>query len=107
MPHARMHTVWLLGMTSGTGLIALFLLWVPGSDARSRVNLAALLSALVFVSFYLSAATISLYGGALSDMADGVQPGPMGIDANFLTFTVSAIFLVVGWLMCARNRVLS
>ena len=32
LPHARMHTVWLLGVTSGVGVLAMYLLWVPGPN---------------------------------------------------------------------------
>ena len=103
-PHARMHTVWLLGVNSGVGLIALYLLWSPGANGRFRTNLAGLLSAVVFVAFYLSASTISLYGGSLSDMSGGVGQGPFGIDANIFTFTVAAVVLVVGWIVSGRSR---
>lgn len=42
MPHARMHTVWLLGVTLEVGLLALYLLWSPGTDEKFSANLAAL-----------------------------------------------------------------
>jgi hypothetical protein len=104
MPHARMHTVWLLGVTSGVGLLALYLLWSPGSDVKFRTNIAAFLSIIVFGSFYVSAFTISFYGGSLSDMSGGVQKGPLGIDANLFTFTLAAILLLIGWGLNVRNR---
>ena len=104
MPHARMHTVWLLGVTSGVGLIALYLLWSSGANGRFRTNLAGLLSAVVFGAFYLSASTISLYGGSLSDMSGGVEKGPFGIDANLFTFTAAAAVLAVGWILGVRSR---
>jgi hypothetical protein len=104
MPHARMHTVWLLGVTSGVGFVALYLLWCPGTDPKFRTNLAGVLSTVVFAAFYLSATTITLYGGALSDMAGGVQKGPFGIDANLFTFTLAAFVLLVGWVINVRSR---
>jgi hypothetical protein len=103
MPHARMHTVWLLGVTSGVGLVGLYLLWFSGADSRFRTNLAGLLSAVVFGAFYLSASTTSLYGGSLSDMGGGVGKGPFGIDANLFTFTVAAAVLVAGWITSVRG----
>jgi hypothetical protein len=104
MPHARMHTVWLLGVTSGVGLIALYLLWSSGENGRFRTNLAGLLSAVVFGAFYLSASTISLYGGSLSDMSGGVGKGPFGIDVNLFTFTAATAVLAVGWIFSVRSR---
>lgn len=104
MPHARMHTVWLLGVTSGVGLIALYLLWSSGASSRFRTNLSGLLSAVVFGAFYLSASTISLYGGSLSDMSGGVERGPFGIDANLFTFTGAAAVLAAGWMVSVRSR---
>jgi hypothetical protein len=104
MPHARMHTVWLLGVTSGVGLLALYLLWNPGPDAKFRTNLAAILSIIVFGAFYVSAFTTSLYGGSLSDMSGGVHAGPLGIDANLFTFTLAAILLLVGWGLSVSKR---
>lgn len=104
MPHARMHTVWLLGVTSGIGLLAFYLLWTPGSDQKFRINLSGTLSTIVFAAFYLSAFTISLYGGSLSDVAGGVQKGPFGIDANLFTFMAAALVLLVGWVLNVRTR---
>ena len=102
LPHARMHTVWLLGVSSGVGLVALALLWSPGPPLSSRIHLAGILGAIVFGAFFLSASTISLYGGALSDTSGGVEAGPFGIDANLFTFTAASTLLVVGWWMSAR-----
>jgi hypothetical protein len=104
MPHARMHTVWLLGVTSGVGFLALYLLWSPGADAKFRTNLAACLSIIVFGAFYVSAFTASLYGGSLSDMSGGVQKGPLSIDGNLFTFTLAAILLLIGWRLNVRQR---
>jgi len=101
-PHARMHTVWLLGVTSGIGLLALVLLWRADQTSHSRIHLAGLLSAIVFGAFFLSASTVSLYGGALTDLSGGVEAGPFGIDANLFTFAASSAVLALGWLMSLR-----
>lgn len=103
MPHARMHTVWLLGATSGVGLLALYLLWAGSWGARSGINLAALLSGIIYGAFFLSAATTGLYGGALSDASGGVGPGPLGIDANVFTFALASALLVAGWLLARKS----
>ena len=104
LPHARMHTVWLLGVTSGVGVLAMYLLWVPGPNGKFRLNMSALLSAIVYGAFFLSALTISQYGGALSDVVGGVEKGPFGFDANVFTFSVASLVLVLGWGLASRNQ---
>ena len=104
MPHARMHTVWLLGIISGVGVIALYLIWIRRAEEKFSTNLAGSLSSIVYGAFYLSAFTTSLYGGALSDMEGGIEKGPLGIDQNLFTFSVAFLTLIVGWTICGRSR---
>ena len=42
MPHARVHTVWLLGLTSSIGLVSLYLLWFRKIDSNFNENLAGI-----------------------------------------------------------------
>jgi hypothetical protein len=105
MPHARMHTVWLLGITSGVGVISLYLIWGRRTESNFNINLAVVLSAIVYGAFFLSASTISLYGGALSDEVGDIETGPLGFDANLFGFSVASLILVSGWVICARNRI--
>lgn len=104
MPHARMHTVWLLGITSGVGVVSLYLIWIRSAHNNFGTNLAGLLSGVVYGSFFLGASTTALYGGALSDEMGGVAKGPLGIDANVFTFGIASLLLVAGWAICARSR---
>ena len=104
MPHARMHTVWLLGTTSGVGLVSLYLIWIQDANVKFSTNLAGVLSSVVYLAFYLSAFTTSLYGGALSDLQGGIEKGPLGIDLNLFTFSLAFLTLIVGWVICSRNR---
>ncbi|GAB5452933.1 MAG: hypothetical protein Hals2KO_32610 [Halioglobus sp.] len=97
MPHARVHTVWLLGLTSSIGLVALYLLWKRKPDADTGLNLAAVLAACVYGAFFLSAITASLYGGALTDAEGGIANRIFGLDANVFTFSVASILLMAGW----------
>ena len=76
MPHARMHMVWMLGSTFGIGLVSLYLIWMRRIERQFSINLAVVLSGIVYGAFFLSASTISLYGGALSDLVDGSEKGP-------------------------------
>lgn len=104
MPHARMHTVWMLGSTFGIGLVSLYLIWMRRIERQFSINLAVVLSGIVYGAFFLSASTISLYGGALSDLVDGSKKGPFGLDTNLFTFGLASLMLATGWAMCARNR---
>ena len=104
MPHARMHTVWMLGSTFGISLVSLYLIWMRRIERQFSINLAVVLSGIVYGAFFLSASTISLYGGALSDLVDGSEKGPFGLDTNLFTFGLASLMLVTGWAMCARNR---
>jgi hypothetical protein len=72
-PHSRMHMVWLLGTNSAIAVLALYFLWLHKANSAFGVRLAGILGLCVFGGFWLSASTISLYGGALSDKG-GVPP---------------------------------
>ena len=102
LPHARLHTVWLLGVTSGVGLVALYLLWGPRRDDAFCRNVAGALGVCVYGGFMLSAATMSLYGGGLTDVHGGIEGTLLGIDANLATFSIALIVLIAGWVMAAR-----
>ena len=58
MPHARVHTVWLLGLTSSVGLLALYFLWVRKLDPSFGEDLAGVLGAIVYGSFFLGGSTV-------------------------------------------------
>ncbi|MBV1878770.1 MAG: hypothetical protein KUG79_14105 [Pseudomonadales bacterium] len=104
MPHARVHTVWLLGLTSSVGLLALYLLWFRKVDTYFNENLAGILGAAVYGSFFLSSLTAQLYGGALSDHGDGIEQTIIGLNLNVFTFGVATIFLGLGWRVCKWAR---
>ena len=106
--HARFHTVWLLCTTSSIGLLALYFLWFYQDESNFGINLAGVLSCIVLGSFMLSAATTSLYGGALSDAVSegGVAQNALGLglNTNLVIFVCDAIFLFLGWpLTRSRN----
>jgi hypothetical protein len=104
MPHARVHTVWLLGLTSSVGLLALYLLWCRKVDFYFGENLAGVLGAIVYGSFFLSGLTAGLYGGALSDHEGGIAHSIIDLDLNVLTFGVATLFLCTGWGICKWAR---
>jgi len=100
-PHSRLHMVWLLGTNSAIGVLALYFLWLHKANRAFGVRLAGILGLCVFGGFWISASTISLYGGALSDK--GGVPPIMGMDANILVFSLALLLLLVGWYF-ARAR---
>lgn len=103
VPHARLHTVWLIALMTGVGALALALLWRGGADDRLELHVSGGLSALVYGAFFTAALTASAYGGSLADQG-GVEPGPFGLDANLFAFSVWSAVLAIGWTLEARVR---
>jgi hypothetical protein len=100
-PHSRMHMVWLLGTNTSLAAVALFFLWLYKNDRAFGIRMGGVLGLCVYGGFMLSAATISLYGGSLSDK--GGVPPIMGMDANIFGFSLGLLVLLVGWVL-ARAR---
>ena len=100
-PHSRMHMVWLLGIDFAIAVLALYFLWFHKANRAFGVRLAGILGICIFGSFCLSASTISLYGGALSDK--GGVPPIMGMDTNVVVFSLAALILLIGWFL-AREK---
>lgn len=100
-PHSRLHMVWLLGTNSAIAVLALYFLWLHQANRAFGIRLAGILGLCVFGGFWLSASTVSLYGGALSDR--GGVPPILGMDANILVFSLALLLLLVGWFL-ARSR---
>ena len=99
--HARMHMVWLLGTNSTLAAAALYFLWRYKENSSFGISLAGVLGLCVYGGFMLSAATTSLYGGALSDK--GGVPPILGIDANIVGFSAGLLILLAGWFL-ARTK---
>ncbi len=102
-PHSRLHMVWLLGTNSAVAVLALYFLWLHKANSPFGVRLSGILGLCVFGGFWLSASTISLYGGALSDK--GGVPPILGMDANILIFFplkfLDKLFVLV-WILPSR-----
>lgn len=103
-PHARLHTVWLLGLTSSIGLVALYLLWSHTINSSSGENLAGIIGTSVYGSFFLSVMTAQLYGGSVTDHEGGITQSIIGLNLNVFTFGIASIALLVGWRLCKRSR---
>src|SRR5262249_5502164 len=100
-PHARFHVVWQVLSYSGFGLIALGLIWTPGSGAAARLYLAGGFAAAVLLAFFITFASMQLFGGAHYD-ANGYLPKPVSIlgrvvkfDANTTVFAIVTVILLV------------
>jgi hypothetical protein len=100
-PHSRMHMVWLLGTNTSIAVLALYFLWFHKASRAFGVRLAGILGLCVYGGFWLSALTVSLYGGALSDK--GGVPQIMGMDTNVVVFLSAVLILLAGWFL-ARAR---
>jgi hypothetical protein len=100
-PHSRMHMVWLLGTNSLISITSLYFLWLHKSDRLFGVRLAGILGICVYSGFWLSAASMSLYNGSLSDKL-GV-PTFMGIDGNVITFSLALLILLSGWYLARKK----
>src|SRR5215510_8810810 len=61
--HARFHVVWQITSYAGFGLIALALIWVPGSLGLERLYLAVAFAAVVYGAFFITLAVMPVYGG--------------------------------------------
>lgn len=101
-PHARVHTVWLLGLSSAVGVLALALLWIRERDPVFNFNLAFVLGLMVYGAFFLAGSTRSLYGGAMTDDG-GLSYGPFGLDPNTFVFSIATAVLIVGWGLGRRS----
>jgi hypothetical protein len=107
-PHARFHVVWQVSSYAGFGLLALALIWAPGSDAIARLYLAAAFAAVVYAGFFLALFTMKLYGGRTFDN-NGYQPftvrlarRPRLMDLNVAVFSGFAVVLMAALLLLSR-----
>ncbi len=103
-PHARFHVVWQISSYVGFGLMALALIWAPGSLAVERLYLAAVMSAIVYGAFFVALAAMPLYGGAAYDK-NGYLPfkAPVPLfapkwDVNVTAFSIQLVILAAGTL---------
>ena len=104
LPHARLHAVWLIGVTTGIGLISLYFLWLRKTDPRFNINLAGLLSSIVLGTFFLSVFSAPLYDGAVVPIDRAVNAGPFGFDGNAFVFGIATLLLILGWIVSTWKR---
>tara|TARA_R110000824_G_scaffold42623_4_gene125329 strand:- start:777 stop:1220 length:444 start_codon:yes stop_codon:yes gene_type:complete len=100
--HARFHTMWAIISASAVGLLALGLLWRGPKAGQIGVHISGAISSCVLGAFLLAAATIPLYGGALTD-PNGVPPIAEGVDANLVSFAAALLMVLTGWRLTVRE----
>ena len=103
-PHARFHVVWQINSYVGFGFVALALIWWPGPLATERLYLAAAMSAIAYLGFFIALLAMPVYGGKVAD-TNGYKPFPAPVpliakkwDVNITIFCVQVVILVAGTL---------
>jgi hypothetical protein len=98
-----MHLVWLLGTNSLISASFLYFLWLHKSDRIFGVRLAGIMGVCVYGGFWLSAGTMYLYNGSLSDI-NGVLAF-VRVDGNVVTFHSLSIFYYWAGILRGKNSV--
>ncbi|NIL80393.1 hypothetical protein [Rhodococcoides kroppenstedtii] len=108
--HARFHVVWQVVTHIGVGVIALVLTWVPLGPPAWRIGAAMALTAVILGGFFLTAATMPLYGGELAD-PNGYRPLRVGargrriaLDQNVLLFLTGTGVLLAALVLVVVNQ---
>jgi uncharacterized membrane protein len=101
-PHARFHVVWQINSYVGFGLLAMALIWWPGTLVSERLYLVAIIGTIVYVAFFTALFAIPVYGGATTDK-NGYTPfaAPVPLfgkkwDVNITAFCIQVILLAAG-----------
>ena len=91
-PHARLHMAWLLAVGSSLAIYVIFLTWKPSPHQLVQLKHGSVIGCLVLMGFFVSAMSMSLYGGSLSDID---EPNILfGLNANVLAFSIAALFQI-------------
>ncbi len=96
-PHARFHMTWQLTIICGCALYVLALLWLPLGNLANRLRYACVPGFIVLGGFFVTAASMSLFGGALADPNHQVLI--LGLDGNLFAFSIALTLQVVGTLL--------
>jgi hypothetical protein len=93
--HARFHTVWHTFALFFTGIVGVALIWWPSPGSRGLFYLAALLTALPMLAFFVAMFSRKTYGGTLHD-PNGIQPVRIRIGGKLREFDLNAVLVIVG-----------
>ena len=92
--HARLHVVWLIGLTTSLAAFATYLTWTDDSLRLERTRIAASIGLCVTGSFWVAGLTRSFYGGLFGD--PNIDPGPLGFPPNLIVFAAEFVSLAIG-----------
>jgi hypothetical protein len=93
--HARFHTVWHTFALFFTGIVGVALIWWPSPASRGLFYLAALLTALPMLAFFVAMFSRKVYGGTLH-VPNGIQPVRIRIGGKVREFDMNAVLVIVG-----------
>ena len=94
--HARFHVVWQVFITTGIGLLSIYLLWFSSIGQSFSIDLSFVLGLIVLGSFLINVGVKKMYAGTLSD-PNGVPPIFKNVDANLFFYTLAFVILLTGY----------
>ena len=100
--HARLHNVWLFGITAGLGIWSLWLIWGAKHNQLAPIRQACLNGVIVFGAFLLAVLTSPLYDDLIVVPVDGQVPTE-GVYGNVIAFSISLVVMIVGWFLAEKK----
>jgi hypothetical protein len=103
--HARFHVVWQTFQLTLACVIEIALIWLSGPAPRQRFYLAALLTSVPMLAFFIAVFTRKAYAGTLHD-PNGIKPVPFCIGGKIFEVDMNAALVTVGALVLVAAVVL-
>jgi hypothetical protein len=93
--HARFHVVWQTFGLFFMGVLGVAVIWWPPAESREHFYLAAMITALPMLGFFVALFTRKMYDGALHD-PNGIQPVRIRVGNKVREFDMNAVLVIVG-----------
>ena len=93
--HARFHVVWQTFGLFFIGVLGVGLIWCPPAGSREHLYLAAIVTAVPMLGFFVALFTRKMYAGTLHD-PNGIQPVRIRIGGKTREFDMNAVLVVAG-----------
>jgi hypothetical protein len=103
--HARFHVVWQTFQLTLACIVEVALIWMPGPMASQCFYLAALLTSLPMLAFFIAKFSRKIYSGTLHD-PNGIKPVPFRIGGKTFEIDMNAALVTVGALVLIAAVVL-